>query len=99
MIVIANVFLKLQTFKDLVRSISKKRSFRTSFESQHVEVSETLVKPAREHLYHIFSSFLGKMICKVSPLVKFEILGMFINTLIADDKYPVRDCENSQFPC
>ena len=39
------------------------------------------------------------MICKVSPLVKFEILGMFINTLIADDKYPVRDCENSQFPC
>ena len=37
------------------------------------------------------------MIWKVSPLVKFEILGVFFNTLTADDKYPVRDCENLAF--
>ena len=37
------------------------------------------------------------MICKISPLLKFEILGVFVNTLAADDKYPVRDWENLQF--
>ena len=35
---------------------------------------------------------------KVSPLVKFEIFGFSVNILISDDKYPVRDCENIQFP-
>ena len=31
---------------------------------------------------------------KISPLLKFEILGVFVKTLTADDKYPNRDCEN-----
>ena len=34
---------------------------------------------------------------KVSPLVKYEIFGVFVNTLTADGKYPVRNCENLQF--
>ena len=34
---------------------------------------------------------------KKSPLLKFEILGVFVNTLTADDKYLVRDSENLQF--
>ena len=38
------------------------------------------------------------MIRKISPLLKFEILGLFVNTLTVDDKYPVRDCENLQLP-
>ena len=37
------------------------------------------------------------MICKISPLLKFEIWGVFVNTFTADDKYPVRDSENLQF--
>ena len=37
------------------------------------------------------------MIRKISLLLKFEILGVFIHTLTADDKYPVRDCENLLF--
>ena len=45
-IVTANLFLKLQTVKDLVRPLSKKRSFRTSFQSQHFKESQTLVKSA-----------------------------------------------------
>ena len=44
MIVIANVFRKLQTVKDLVRPLSKKSRFRTPFDSQHVKGSQTLVK-------------------------------------------------------
>ena len=35
---------------------------------------------------------------KISPLWKFEILGVFVNTLTADVKYPVWDCENWKFP-
>ena len=37
------------------------------------------------------------MIWRMSSLVKFEILGVFVNTLTPDRKYPVRDCENLQF--
>ena len=36
------------------------------------------------------------MICKISPLLKFEILGVFVDALTADGKYPKRDCENLQ---
>ena len=45
-IVIANVFLNIQTFKYFVGPLSKKRCFRTSFNSQHVKESQTLVKSA-----------------------------------------------------
>ena len=38
------------------------------------------------------------MIRKISPLVKFEILGVYINTLTADHKYHVLDIENVLFP-
>ena len=42
MMVIANVFLRLPTVKDLVRPLSEKRRFRTSFDSQHVKVTQNL---------------------------------------------------------
>ena len=48
-IVIAYVFLKLQTVKDFVRSLTKKCRFRTSLETQHVKGSQTLVKSSWEH--------------------------------------------------
>ena len=44
MIVIANVFPKLQTVKILVRPLSKKRRFRTRFDSQHAKASQILAK-------------------------------------------------------
>ena len=34
----------------------------------------------------------------MSPLVLGEILGIFVNTLTADGKYPVPGCENLQLP-
>ena len=43
-IVLANVFPKLQTVKNLVRLLSKKRRFTTRFDSQHVKGSQMLVK-------------------------------------------------------
>ena len=38
------------------------------------------------------------MIRKISPLMKFQILEVFVNTFTADYKYPVPDCENLPFP-
>ena len=38
------------------------------------------------------------MIWKISPLVKFNISSVFIDTLTADEKYPVWDCEDLPFP-
>ena len=99
MIVIANVFPKLKSVKDWVRSLSKKRCFRTPFGSHHVKVSQTCVKSSWEHLYHIFSSLQEKLIWKISLSVICEIIGAFVDTLTVNDKYPVRNCENfhSQF--
>ena len=39
-----------------------------------------------------------EMISKISLLLKFEILGDFVNTLTAVDKCPFQDSENLQFP-
>ena len=97
-IVIANVFPKLETVKDLVRPLSKKHRFRTSFNSQHVKGSQTLLKSVWEHFYHIFPSLSGGIICKIFPLFKFNIVGVFVNTLTIDAKYPEPDCENLPFP-
>ena len=97
-IVIANVSQKLQTVKKLLRSFSKKPPFRTRFEYQHVKVSQILAKSQREHFYHVFSLFLESLIWKTSPLVLGEILESFVNTLIANHKYRVQDCENLPLP-
>ena len=45
-------------------------------------------------LFSCLSSFSLNLICKISPLVSGEILGVFVNTLTDDVKYPVQDCEN-----
>ena len=98
MIVIANVFSKLQTVKDLVKPLYKNGRFRKSFRSQHVKGFQLLVKSAWEHFDHIFRSLLREMTWKISAFLSLEILGVFVNTSSSDDKYPVRDCENLKFP-
>ena len=89
MIVIANVFSRLQTLKDLVKRLSKDRRFRTSFGNQHVKWFQTLVRSAWEDFYHIFWSLLEKMNLKISRLLNFEILVVFVNTLTANETYPL----------
>ena len=69
--VIADIFPKLQIVKHLLWQLSKKCRFRKSTDSQHVKGSQTLVKYAWAHFYHIFPSLWGQMIWKISPLLKF----------------------------
>ena len=96
MIFIANVFPKLQPVKNFVKPLPKKCPFRTLSESQHVKVSQILAKSPLEHIYHVFPSFSGNLIWKMSPLVRGEVLQGFVDTLRADGKYPVQDCQNLQ---
>ena len=97
-IVVANVFLELAPVQGLVMPLTIQRCLKTSFDSQHVKPFQTLVKSSWDHLYHIFSTLWGEMIWKISPLLMFEIIGLFVNTWTADYKYPVTDCENLPFP-
>ena len=96
MILIANVFPKLQTLKILVRPQSKKQRFRTRFESQNVKASQVLAKSPWDRFSVVFSSFSGKLISKMSHLVLGEVRVLFVNRLTANAKYPVQDCENLQ---
>ena len=97
-IVIANVFPKLMTVQGLVTALTIQRCLKTSLDSPPVKRFQTFVKSSWEQFYHIFSALLGEMIQKISPLWKFEIIRLFVNTWTADFKYPVTDCENLPFP-
>ena len=94
MTLIGYVFPKLQTTKDFVRQMSKRRHFRTSFDSQHVKGSQILVKSAWPHFYYIFSSLWGKLNWNIFLLVICKIFGLFGNTMTADNKYSLRSSEN-----
>ena len=67
MIAIANVFPKLQTVKEFVRSLSRKRRFRTPFDSQHIKGFQTLVKSAWERFYWSFHHSEGMSFGKSLP--------------------------------
>ena len=93
MTLIGFVFTKLRTAKDMVREMSKNPGFRTPFDSQHAKGSKRLLKIARKHFYYNFS-WLWEEKRKISLLEIFEILGLFVNTLTADDEYSLCKSEN-----
>ena len=78
--------------------MSRKPRFRTPFNSQHAKRSQTLLESVQQHFYHISSSLWGKLSWKMSLLVICEILGLFFNTLIVDDKYFLCNSENLPQP-
>ena len=97
-ILIANVFPKLTTVEGMVTRFTIQRCLKTSFDKEHVKRFQTLVKSSWEYFYHIFSSLWGEMTWKISPWLKFEMIGLFVNTWTADYKYPFPESENFPFP-
>ena len=97
-IVIAKVFPKLATVQVLVTPLTIQRRLKTFFDRQHVKRFQRLVKSSWAHFYHIFSSLWGEIIWKISPWLKFEIIGLFVNTWTPEYKYPVPVCKNLPFP-
>ena len=68
---------------------------RTPFQSQSVHGTQTLLKPALQHFYLIFSLNYDKLSWKASLLVRFEILRLLGNTLTADYMYSRHRWEKS----
>ena len=98
MTVIADLFPKLRTPKNLVRSVSKKSLFRGSFEKQHGKCAQTLLKCQGQLLYHIYWSLWRQLSYKKSLLVICKISRLFINTLSADGKYSLLNRDNLTQP-
>ena len=99
---IPDVFLKLRTTKNLVRSRSKKSlvevSFEVSFEKQHRKRSQTLLKFAWQNLYHIYWSLWRQLTFKKFLLVICKISRLFPNTLSPDGKYSLPNRDNLTQP-
>ena len=95
MTLIANVFRKIRTPKNIVRSMLKKSLFRRSVEKQHGKCPQTLFKLEGQHLYLIYWSLGSQLSNKNSLLVICKISNLFRNTLSADGKYSRLDRDNS----
>ena len=98
MTVIAEVFPKLRTPKNLVRSMPKKSSFKGSFLKQHSKRAQTLLKCQGQLLYHIYWSLWRQLSYKKSLLVICKISRLFPNRLSADGKYSLFNRDNLTQP-
>ena len=76
----------------------KKSYFRGPFDKQHGKRAQALLKSASQHHYHIHRSLLNKLSWKKSLLLTCKILGLLVNTLAADEKYPVLNRDNLTIP-
>ena len=78
--------------------MSKKSCFRGPFDKQHGKRAQALLKSASQHLYHIHRSLPRKLSWKKSLLLTCKILGLLVNTLAANEKYPVLNRDNLAIP-
>ena len=87
MSILAQLFQKLWTSKEVVTKTSKRSCFWRPCGNQHVNRFQTLPKSARHHYSAIFPCICDIFSWKKSALVWSEILRLFVNTLTADNKY------------
>ena len=98
MILIADVFPKLRTPKNIVTSMSRKSRFKESFAKQHGKRVQTLLKFAWQQLYHIHGWLWNELSLKKFVLVICKISRLFPNTLSADGKYSLLNRDNLTQP-
>ena len=90
----ADVFPKLQTPKNMVRSMPKKSPFRASVQKQHGICPETFSKFQGQLLYHIYWSLQRQLSYKKHLLKICKMSKLFPNTLTADGKCSLLDRDN-----
>ena len=98
MILIADVFPKLRTPKNVIRKMSEKPGLRGPFQKKHRKRPQKLLQSWRRQLYHIYWSLWTSFSWKKSVLVICKILRLFLNTLTADDKYSLHNRDNLTQP-
>ena len=84
---IVYVYSILRTSKNVLRYLSKNSHFRRPFDKHYGKRSQILSKSVRQHPYHNFSSLWRNLSLRKSLFVICKILGLFVNTLTANDKY------------
>ena len=78
--------------------MSKKSRFRRPVDKQHGKPTETLLKSAWQHLYQIHWPLPSKLSWKKSLFFTCQILGLLLNILTANEKYPVLIRHNLTIP-
>ena len=78
--------------------MSVKSSFRGAFDKQHGKRAQALLKSWSQHLYQIHLSLASQLSWKNSLLLTCKILGLLVNTLATDEKYPVVNRDNLTIP-
>ena len=78
--------------------MSKKSRFRGCFDKQYGKRVQALLKSASQHLYHFHRSLPSKFSWKKSFFLTCQILGLLVNTLATDEKYPVLNRDNLTIP-
>ena len=76
----------------------KEYRIREPFDKQHGQSAQALLKSVSYHLYHIHWSLPSQLSWKKSLLLTCQILGLLVNTLAADEKYPVLNRDNLTIP-
>ena len=91
---ITDVFSKLRTQKNLVRSMPKKSCFNGSFAKEHGNRAQTLLKFQWQHIYDIYWLLWRILSYKKSLLVICKISRLFLNTMSADGKFSLVNRDN-----
>ena len=90
---IAEIFSKILSPRNVVTWMPQWSCFRTTFGSQGVKWSETLLKSSRQHFLADFPLISNKLSCVSCLLVGSEILGPLFDMLAADHKYSCHNWE------
>ena len=72
--------------------------FRGCIKKQYGKHAQALLKSGSEHFYHIHRSLPSQLSWKNSLLLTCQILGLLVNTLATDEKYPVLNRDNLTIP-
>ena len=78
--------------------MSKKFSFGGHFDKQHFKGAQAVLKSSSQHLYPIDSSLPSQLSWKKSLLLTCLMFGLLVNTLAADEKYPVLNRDTLTIP-
>ena len=78
--------------------MSKKSCFRGRLDKQHGKIAQAWFQSPSHRLYHIHQSLSSQLSWKKSLLLTCQILGLLVNTLAADEKYPVLNRDNLTIP-
>ena len=98
MSLIAQVFLKWLTPKDVFIWMDNRACFVKLFGSERVNESQKLLKSAEKYFYPTFSSFWAQLSKKKLFLIRSESLGLLVNTSTANYEYSHSNRENLSLP-